>query len=558
MEAQQITQILRKGEGDRVEFKESRTALPKDFYETAVSFSNTDGGIVLLGVEDDGTVCGIEPGKVKQIIADLSTTLNSPDCVSPSIYVTPIEMEWKGKTTLVIQIPASSDVHRYKGAVYMRVGDVDINITKDEKRVQELCFEKSSHFTESRIYPYLQMEDLDPALFARVRILIRNFRADHPWLLASDEQMLHESTLWRRDYRTGEAGLTLAAALIFGKDTTIQNILPAYKVEAMVRIENEDRWDDRITLRTNLIDTYLSLKAFINKHLPDKFYLEGDQRVDLRDKIFREVIGNLVVHTEYTNHHSGELIIYRNAVTVTNPNKPLFRGVVHPDNFSPYPKNPNIRKFFTCFGWTDEIGSGIRNTNKYLPIYANGAKPIFREDSIFKVEIPLVNRTLALFALQWLEWLDLPDAILPHLQKSLAQIPLSSATKEIMWEELILKMIPSWSKKATQLDSLSWPNNQVFTDSEIKKLPSWSKKATQLLKLKVNYYIIILSLCGEGCRVKEMLQILAYRDESGFKNKYLKPLREAGLITLTIPEKPTSPDNKYILTPLGKEFLAGE
>ena len=34
-------------------------------------------------------------------------------------------------------------------------------------------------------------------------------------------------------------------------------------------------------LRTNLIDTYLELKAFINKHLPEKFYMEGDQRVDL-------------------------------------------------------------------------------------------------------------------------------------------------------------------------------------------------------------------------------------------------------------------------------------
>ena len=28
-------------------------------------------------------------------------------------------------------------------------------------------------------------------------------------------------------------------------------------------------------------DTYLELKAFINKHLPEKFYMEGDQRVDL-------------------------------------------------------------------------------------------------------------------------------------------------------------------------------------------------------------------------------------------------------------------------------------
>ena len=66
---------------------------------------------------------------------------------------------------------------------------------------------------------------------------------------------------------------------------------------------SSDRWDDRLMppLRTNLIDTYLELKAFINKHLPEKFYMEGDQRVDLRDKIFREVVANCIVHREYTS-----------------------------------------------------------------------------------------------------------------------------------------------------------------------------------------------------------------------------------------------------------------
>ena len=37
------------------------------------------------------------------------------------------------------------------------------------------------------------------------------------------------------------------------------------------------------------------------KHLPDKFFLEGMQRVSLRDKIFREIIANMLIHREYTN-----------------------------------------------------------------------------------------------------------------------------------------------------------------------------------------------------------------------------------------------------------------
>jgi ATP-dependent DNA helicase RecG len=114
--------------------------------------------------------------------------------------------------------------------------------------------------------------------------------------------MLKDSVLWRKDHTTGKEGYTLAAALIFGKESTIQSILPAYKVEAMVRIENKDRWDDRITLRKNLIDTYFELKQFINNHLPEKFYVEGDQRIDLRDKIFREVIGNVITPRIYQRY----------------------------------------------------------------------------------------------------------------------------------------------------------------------------------------------------------------------------------------------------------------
>jgi ATP-dependent DNA helicase RecG len=97
-------------------------------------------------------------------------------------------------------------------------------------------------------------------LFGKARKLIRNYRSDHPWLLTDNLQMLKDSILWKKDFAAGKEGYTLAAALIFGKDQTIQSILPAYKVEAMVRIKDKDRWDDRITLRTNLIDTYLQLK----------------------------------------------------------------------------------------------------------------------------------------------------------------------------------------------------------------------------------------------------------------------------------------------------------
>ena len=80
-------------------------------------------------------------------------------------------------------------------------------------------------------------------------------------------------------------------------------------------------------------------------------------------KIFREVVANCIVHREYTSGYATELLITASEVRITNPNRPLFHGFINWQNFAPYPKNPNLRKFFTAFGWTEEIGSGVRNTS---------------------------------------------------------------------------------------------------------------------------------------------------------------------------------------------------
>mgnify|MGYP003668464772 FL=1 len=70
-------------------------------------------------------------------------------------------------------------------------------------------------------------------------------------------------------------GYTLAAVLLFGKDETIRDILPHYKIDALVRKDNIDRFDDRLYCTTNLIDAYDQLMDFVAKHLSDPYYLQG-------------------------------------------------------------------------------------------------------------------------------------------------------------------------------------------------------------------------------------------------------------------------------------------
>jgi len=99
---------------------------------------------------------------------------------------------------------------------------------------------------------------------------------------------------------------------------------------------------------------------FIAKHLNDKFYFEGTQRISIRDKIFREAITNLLIHREFSNPFPAKVVIEKNRVYIENGNKPHGNGTIDPEDFSSYPKNPKIAKFFREIGWVDELGSACK------------------------------------------------------------------------------------------------------------------------------------------------------------------------------------------------------
>ncbi|MFT4155400.1 HTH domain-containing protein [Parafilimonas sp.] len=128
---------------------------------------------------------------------------------------------------------------------------------------------------------------------------------------------------------------------------------------------------------------------FINRHLPDKFYLQGDQRISLRTTIFREIVANLIIHREYTNAAPGSFIIYADRAETENANNPHGEGPIDPTNFAPFPKNPLIAKFFIQLGRVEELGSGILTASRLAKAYAGKGKAVFIEGKTFKTIIPL-------------------------------------------------------------------------------------------------------------------------------------------------------------------------
>lgn len=392
MTPDKLKEILLKGEGIEVEFKTSQFELNKDAFESICAFLNRKGGHLLLGVKNDGTVEGIIEDCVQNIINNIVTNANNPQKLNPPFYLSTHVIDYESKKVIYVYVPESSQVHSTNGKIFDRNEDGDFDITGQTGQVTQLYLRKQTTYSENRIYPYVKLSDFKQELFNRVRTLAKNERADHPWQDLTDEELLRSAGLYKHDHLTGNDGYTLAAVLLMGKDEVIQSVLPHHKTDSILRVENTDRYDDRDDIRTNLIESYDRLMAFVRKHLPDKFYQEGEQRISLRDRIFREVVGNLLIHREYMNAFPAKLILEKDKVLAENWNRPHDIGIIDPANFSPYPKNPVIAKFFKEIGRVDELGSGIRNTFKYCGIYTPGTKPEFIEDDIFKTIIPLKTR----------------------------------------------------------------------------------------------------------------------------------------------------------------------
>ncbi len=55
--------------------------------------------------------------------------------------------------------------------------------------------------------------------------------------------------------------------------------------------------------------------------------------------------------------------------------------------------------------------------------------------------------------------------------------------------------------------------------------------------------------------LKEILNALGYNDPYYFKKTFINPLIMAGIVAMTIPDKPTSSNQKYVLTEKGTKLL---
>jgi len=125
-----LRKYLKEGEGTTLDFKQSVSSAGK-IAKTMVSFANTRGGVLLMGVRDNRTLCGVR-SEDEKFVLDMAAHFYC----RPELEIEIIEHEAEGKTLLEVKVPDGSDKPYYakdedgKWWVYVRVNDKSLLASK--------------------------------------------------------------------------------------------------------------------------------------------------------------------------------------------------------------------------------------------------------------------------------------------------------------------------------------------------------------------------------------------------------------------------------------------
>lgn len=108
MTAKDVLHLIEEGEGFDIEFKR-KVSTPEKIARTLIALANTKGGTILFGVDDDGSIIGVESEKSEADLIHEAGTAYCDPAIRPAIDYVPFD----GKDVIVATVPESATKPHY-------------------------------------------------------------------------------------------------------------------------------------------------------------------------------------------------------------------------------------------------------------------------------------------------------------------------------------------------------------------------------------------------------------------------------------------------------------
>ena len=393
----ELLEIIANGENSGVEFKRDDLRT-QDLAKELVAFSNLEGGMVLLGVEDDGTITGLTRQDLEEWVMSVCRDKIRPAIVPLFEVVRNVE---DNNDVAIVRVTRGYDVHALwhnnTNRYLMRVGTQSREASQEE--LARLFQQRGTIRAELRPVSGATLANLD-------RRRLRNYFGDirQQDVPADGDEEAWLALLINTEIMT-EEGVTVGGMLLFGK--TPNRFLPHAGIDAVAYPGTEQDYDaqERMALRGpmtpllneggDIVENGLVEQAldFVQRNTRVVVEAEGGRRVErpvYPPDALREGIVNALIHRDYLLTSTDiELAVYSDRLEIISPGR-LPNGIT-PDRMragTRAARNQILKDVMRDYRYLEHMGMGIPRKIVRGMREHNGTEPgLVEQDERFVVRL---------------------------------------------------------------------------------------------------------------------------------------------------------------------------
>ncbi len=360
MTPDQVSALFRGGQSETVAFELESVSLYR-LAETLAAFANTNGGVVLLGIDPKNNsvrgVRALEAAVEKALAAGLR-------CEPPLILPRPEKCAFDDKSVLVLQTPAGlPQAYALRGKYPARSGKK--NVVLGPRQLRQLLRERGETTFEMQAVSGVGLDDLDESAVTAyaASFISDSFPASQKGNLQTKTavlELLHRRGCLIKD--DGSWRPTTAGFLLFGREP--QRAFQSAEI-VLARYSGKQMSDEflRETARGPLAEQVRRAESFIAANMRKGARIDGLQRADRPEypmPAIREAIVNAVAHRDYgIRGDEIRVMMFSDRIQVYSPGR--LPGHVTLDNLveERFSRNEVIAQVLADMGFIERLGYGI-------------------------------------------------------------------------------------------------------------------------------------------------------------------------------------------------------
>ena len=330
--------------------------------DTVIGMTNTYGGILYIGVDNDGTISGIpaeskwaNPTKVSAFVADNTVPLLFVECERHNI---------DNKIVVSVTIPRKNAIGQLRAAKCYKD---DSKLIKRQKNVPLYPFQYTTRLSDlgfldfsDTVHPDAHYDDLNKEERNKIRRLIKNFKTTDADLLELDDEDFDKALGFvKSDGDTIKP--TVCGLLMIGHKDRLKTLIPTAGAAFQLLEGTKVRFNFEIDLP--LVSCFEELLNYFKYNNKETELLEGLIRQPIptySEKAYREALINAFCHRDYTKLGRVCVRMSDEMLEITSPGG-FIQGVTLNNlmTVEPHGRNPRLADVFKRIGLAERTGRGV-------------------------------------------------------------------------------------------------------------------------------------------------------------------------------------------------------